>query len=284
MKYTACRLDAGAGLPQSAAEQGQDRRGVQHQRRFQQDGRYYGIRLLSPAGLNDGQEFYYLNVLVTVKAFSKKDLKNRVSEVIKMMTTKQITLKYCAYMQERAFLSTLPLAKLDSKLYQLGKRNVLTNTAASTYMFTAFEICDESGILMGTNEHNNSPVILDLFNQRKYKNSHMTIMGTTGSGKTMIEQCTATRMRRKHISTYLIAPLKDHEYARAAKAIGGQFIRISTSSPHCINVMEIRPVDNSANALLDEDTEEQSYLSMKIDNLLILWKQPPTVSVERKKF
>lgn len=60
-------------------------------------------------------------------------MKNRVSEVIKMMTTKQITLKYCAYMQERAFLSTLPLAKLDSKLYQLGKRNVLTNTAASTY-------------------------------------------------------------------------------------------------------------------------------------------------------
>ena len=41
-------------------------------------------------GLNDGQELFYLNVLVTVKAFSKKDLENRVNEVIKMMTAKQI--------------------------------------------------------------------------------------------------------------------------------------------------------------------------------------------------
>jgi len=235
-------------------------------------------------GLNDGQEFYYLNVLVTVKAFSKKDLENRVNEVVKMMTAKQITLKYCAYLQEQAFLSTLPLAKLSPKLYRLGKRNVLTNTAASTYMFTSFEICDESGILMGTNEHNNSLVILDLFNQRKYKNPHMAIMGTTGSGKTVIEQCMATRMRRKHVATYIIAPLKGHEYARAAKAIGGQFIRISTGSPHCINVMEIRPMDNSANQLLDGDMEEQSYLSMKIDNLLIFFSiiMPEMTNIEEQ--
>ena len=44
--------------------------------------------------------------------------------------------------------------------------------------------------------------------------------------------------------------------------MGGQFIRISTGSPHCINVMEIRPMDNSANRLLDGELEEQSYLSM----------------------
>ena len=179
-------------------------------------------------GLNDGQEFFYLNVLVTVKAFSRKDLENRVTEVIKMMTAKQITLKYCAYMQERAFLSTLPLAKLDPKLYGLGKRNVLTNTAASTYMFTSFEICDESGILLGTNEHNNSLVVLDLFNQKKYKNPHLTILGTTGSGKTHTLQCLATRMRRKHVATYVIAPLKGHEFVRATKAIGNIQIFIYT--------------------------------------------------------
>ena len=40
-------------------------------------------------GLNDGQELFYMNVLITVKAFSKKDLENRVNEVVKMMTAKQ---------------------------------------------------------------------------------------------------------------------------------------------------------------------------------------------------
>ena len=86
-------------------------------------------------GLNDGQEFYYLNVLITVKAFSKKDLENRVNEVIKMMTAKQITLKYCAYMQEKAFLSTLPLAKLDPKLYKLGTKRAHQHCRQYLYVY-----------------------------------------------------------------------------------------------------------------------------------------------------
>jgi len=223
-------------------------------------------------GLNDGQEFFYMNVLVTVKAFSKKDLDNRVNEVVKMMTAKQIALKHCAYMQEAAFLSTLPLAKLDQKLYTLGRRNILTNTAASTYMFTAFEICDDKGILIGTNEHNNSLVILDLFNAKKYKAPHMCIMGCTGSGKTYTLQTLATRMRRKHVKTYVICPIKGHEFKRVTDAIGGSFIRLSPGSPNCINILEIRKKDNSANELLDGEFEEQSYLSMKVDSLLIFFR------------
>ena len=189
-------------------------------------------------GLNDGQEFFYMNVLVTVKALNKKDLDNRVNEVVKMMIAKQITLRNCAYMQEAAYLSTLPLAKLDQKLYNLGRRNILTNTAASTYMFTAFEICDDKGILIGTNEHNNSLVILDNFNLRKYKAPHMVLMGCTGSGKTFTLQTIATRMRRKHVKTYVICPTKGHEMRRAAEAIGGSFIRLSPGSPNCINILK----------------------------------------------
>ena len=235
-------------------------------------------------GLNDGQEFYYMNVLVTVKAFSKKDLGNRVSDVVKMMTAKQIQLRTCTYMQEKAFLSTLPIARLDPHLYKLGKRNVLTNTAASTYMFTAFEICDDKGVLVGTNEHNNSLVILDLFNAKKYKNPHLTILGTTGSGKTYTLQTLATRMRRKHIKTYIIAPIKGHEMVRAARNIGGEFIRLSSGSPHCINVMEIRPMDHSTNNLLDGEMEQESYLSMKIDSLLIFFSiiMPEMTNIEEQ--
>ena len=222
-------------------------------------------------GLNDGQEFFYANVLITIKAFSKKDLENRVSEVQKLMTAKQIMLRTCSYMQEAAFVSTLPLARLDPKLYKLGRRNMLTNTAASTYMFTAFEICDDKGVLVGTNDHNNSLVILDLFNSRKYKNPHMTIMGTSGSGKSFTLQILATRLRRKHVHTYIIAPIKGHEFIRSTRSVGGQFIRLSPGSKHCINIMEIRPVDNRAAIMIDGEAEQQSYLSMKIDNLLIFF-------------
>jgi len=160
----------------------------------------------------------------------------------------------------------------------------LTNTAASTYMFTAFEICDDKGVLVGTNEHNNSLVILDLFNAKKYKNPHLTILGTTGSGKTYTLQTLATRMRRKHIKTYIIAPIKGHEMVRAARNIGGEFIRLSSGSPHCINVMEIRPMDHSTNDLLDGEMEQESYLSMKIDSLLIFFSiiMPEMTNIEEQ--
>ena len=235
-------------------------------------------------GLNDGQDFFYMNVIVTVKAFSKKDLDNRVMEVIKMMTSKQIALRNCAYLQEAAFLSTMPLAKLDAKLFNLGKRNILTNTAASTYMFTSFEICDDRGVLLGSNEHNNSLVVLDLFNSRKYKNANLTIMGTSGSGKSFTMQILATRLRLKQMQVFIIAPIKGHEFVRSTKAVGGQFIRISSGSPHCINAMEIRPMDNTANELLDGEMEQQSFLSMKIDSLLIFFSilMPEMPNVEEQ--
>lgn len=235
-------------------------------------------------GINDGQEFYYMSVLITVKAFSKRDLENRVTEVIKMMTAKQIVPKVASYMQEQAFLSTLPFTDLDASLYKLSRRNILTSTAASTYMFTSFEICDDTGILLGTNEHNNSLVVVDLFNSKKNKNANMTMLGTSGAGKTFTLQMIATRFRRKHIPTYIIAPLKGHEFARCATSIGGEFIRISPGSPNCINVMEIRPVDNKANELLDGAMEEQSMLSMKIDSLLIFFSilMPEITNVEEQ--
>lgn len=235
-------------------------------------------------GLNDGQDFFYMNVIVTVKAFNKKDLDNRVMEVVKMMTAKQIMLRNCAYLQEAAFLSTMPLAKLDAKLFKLGKRNILTNTAASTYMFTSFEICDDRGVLLGSNEHNNSLVVLDLFNSRKYKNANLTIMGTSGSGKSFTMQILATRLRLKQVQVFIIAPIKGHEFVRSTKAVGGQFIRISSGSPHCINAMEIRPMDNTANELLDGEMEQQSFLSMKIDSLLIFFSilMPEMTNVEEQ--
>jgi len=174
-------------------------------------------------------------------------------------------------MQEAAFLSTLPLAKLDQKLYKLGRRNILTSTAASTYMFTAFEICDDNGVLIGTNEHNNSLVILDNYNLKKYKAPHICLMGCTGSGKSFTLQTIASRLRRKHVKTYIICPTKGHEFRRKTDAIGGAFIRLSPGSAHCINIMAIPKRDNSVNELLDGENEEQSYLSLHIDFLLIVF-------------
>ena len=84
---------------------------------------------------------------------------------------------------------------------------------------------DENGILLGVNQHNNSLVIVDIFNSRTYKNANMVLLGTSGAGKTFTLQLVALRMRRKGTQVFIIAPLKGHEFLRACNNIGGEIGR-----------------------------------------------------------
>ncbi len=101
--------------------------------------------------------------------------------------------------------------------------------------------------------------------------ANIAILGTSGAGKSFTMQLMATRMRRKGIQVFIVAPLKGHEFHRACSNIGGEFIQISPASPNCINVMEIRKVDKSVDELLDGPGVEKSLLAAKIQRLHIFF-------------
>ena len=222
-------------------------------------------------GLAANEDFYYFSTLITVTAGSVKELNWRIAELKKLLVSQDLNASPCTFRQEDAFLSSLPLVSLEKHLYARSRRNMLTLGAASCYPFTSYELCDDTGILLGINKHNNSLVIADLFNSQIYKNANMAILGTSGSGKSFTLQLFALRLRRKNIQVFILAPLKGHEFYRAARNIGGEIIQISPSSPHCINVMEIRPVDTAAAELLDEAVIEKSLLTAKIQRLHIFF-------------
>ena len=235
-------------------------------------------------GLANNEDFYYMNIIVTVTARNKVELEWRVNEMKKLMISQDITLKPFNFHQEEAFKMTLPTLHTEKKLYEKSKRNVLTTGVASCYPFTSFEISDDNGILLGVNKHNNSLVIVDIFNSRKYKNANMAILGTSGAGKTFTMQLMALRMRRKNIQVFILAPLKGHEFHRACKNIGGEFIQISPASSNCINIMEIRKTDNTANELLDGTVIDKSHLAAKIQRLHIFFSLLiPDMSYEEKQ-
>ena len=148
---------------------------------------------------------------------------------------------------------------------------MLTSGAASCYPFTAYELSDDNGILLGVNKYNNSLVIVDIFNSAVYKNANISIAGTSGAGKSFLLQLMALRMRRKGIQVFIIAPLKGHEFLRACRNIGGDFIQISPASKNCINVMKIRKTDKSVDELLDGAPIEKSELAAKIQQLHIFF-------------
>ena len=235
-------------------------------------------------GISNNEDFYYMNLLVTITASSQEELQWRIQEMKKLLISQDMDLRSCYFLQERGFLSTLPLANLDKKLFQLSKRNVLTSGAASCYPFVSYSICDDNGILFGVNKHNSSLVIADIFDSKQYKNSNICILGCSGAGKTFTMQTMALRMRRKGIQVFILAPLKGHEFYRACKNVGGEFIQISPASRNCINIMEIRKVDNSVNELLDGPTMDASALASKIQKLHIFFSLLiPDMSHEEKQ-
>ena len=222
-------------------------------------------------GLGNNEDVYYLNLLVTVTAGSVDELEWKCAEMKKLLLSQDMNVQPCSFCEEQAFLSSLPLVSLEKHLFERSKRNVLTLGAASCYPYTSYEMCDDNGILLGVNKHNNSLIIVDIFDSNVYKNANIAILGTSGAGKSFTMQLMATRMRRKGIQVFIVAPLKGHEFHRACSNIGGEFIQISPASPNCINVMEIRKVDKSVDELLDGPGVEKSLLAAKIQRLHIFF-------------
>lgn len=235
-------------------------------------------------GLGNSEDFYYLNLLITITAPSVEELEWRESEMKKLLLSQDMDVCTCSFREEQAFLSSLPLVSLEKHLYERSKRNVLTTGAASCYPFTSFEMCDDNGILFGINKFNNSPVVIDIFNSKAYKNANFALCGTSGAGKTFLLLLMALRMRRKGIQVFMVAPLKGHEFHRACVNTGGAFISISPASKNCINVLEIRRIDKSVDELLDGPSVERSELAAKIQRLHIFFSLLiPDMSHEEKQ-
>jgi len=222
-------------------------------------------------GIANNEDFYYCNILITITGATKDVLDWRVREMQKKMISQDMAVQMCTFRMEDAFLSSLPLAHIEKSLHKWSRRNMLTSGVASCYPLTSFEMCDDNGILLGVNKHNQSLIMVDIFNSRVYKNANMAILGTSGAGKSFTLQLMATRMRRKGIQVFILAPLKGHEFYRTCNTIGGSFIQVSPSSKHCINVMEIRPEDTAATELIDEIVIEKSLLASKIQRLHIFF-------------
>lgn len=220
-------------------------------------------------GLAGSEDLLYITTIITIMAPTLEDLEFKKKDVTDMLKSSDMEASNCNFYQEQAFNSVMPINKLDKSIERKAKRNLLTSDAASTYIFTAFEMCDDNGILLGVNEYNSSLCIIDIFNSRIYKNANMCILGTSGSGKTFTEQLMALRMRMRGIQVFILAPLKGHEFRRACVNIGGSYIKIAPGSPHCINIMEIRIPDKSSDELIEGENSltDDSLLSRKMQQL-----------------
>ena len=205
----------------------------------------------------EGEEFFYMNTLIEVTAYDPETLEQRVKQVQNRCAAMNMTIRRADYCHEQCFMSMLPLCRLDPDIDKRSRRNILTQGAAAAFPFSSFELCDEKGILLGLNLHNNSIVILDNFNFDIYSSGNMAIFGMTGAGKTYTILLMAMRLLMIGVQVFVIAPEKGFEYRGPCEALGGQYIKLARGSTDCINIMEIR------RTTMDIDDNLQGHESRK---------------------
>ena len=221
-------------------------------------------------GLNNGDTFVEMAIMITVTGETPEAVDTKLDYLNDKAIQSGIRLRPCTFDEERAFLSSLPLGRFDSLLFDKAKRNVLATDAGSTYPFTTLEINDDNGVLVGDDTKTGSLVILDLFNEERFINYNVFIQGASGAGKTYAELLLALRMRIMHIPVFVLLPEKEEEGRRLCTVIGGQYIQLAPGSPSRINIMEIFPMDMEARrraAMINGEHEDSSFLSEKITAL-----------------
>ena len=78
--------------------------------------------------------------------------------------------------------------------------------------------------------------------------------------------------------------MKGHEFLRACRNIGGEYISISPGSRQCINIMQIRKQDLRSNEIIDGVANDNSILARKIQQLHIFFSLLiPDISHEERQ-
>ena len=206
----------------------------------------------------NGEELYFLYIYLSMYSTDKKELEYNLDKIEGILQSKGIQTRRSYFRQEQLFLSCLPLFENNIDLKKIGKRNILTKSLIGTYPFISSSVFEEEGVYFGNNIYNNSLVLIDRYNTKKYKNANMCIFGTSGAGKSFYTKLLILRNSLLNIEQYIIDP--EREYIHLGLKLNGAIIKIGPTSNNYINIFDIRKESIEEN--------EHGYLATKIGKLI----------------
>lgn len=230
-------------------------------------GRAANARYIKNAIDANEEELYDVCIIFTLRADSLKLLRSQQRRFLKKMRSFHLSFEDCYKRTPAFYKSTLPFTFVDKTIFNANKRNYLTSSLAALYCFTAYESFDPLGVVLGLNNKTGTLSAINNFGKR-YVNPHISIVGTSGAGKTYLEQLIGSRKRLSGEQIMFILPVKGHEYRAAVESLGGTYISLRPGGIHRINICEIRP-----EVYAGEDEEEQPSLMSKKVVSLITWIQ-----------
>ena len=114
-------------------------------------------------------------------------------------------------------------------------RTLTTESLAVFIPFRVQEISDENGIYYGQNVISKNMIIAD---RRKLLNGNSFILGVSGSGKSFTGKNEITNLMLSSDADIIVID-PEREYSPLVRAMGGEVIEISATSPNHINAMDM---------------------------------------------
>ena len=114
-------------------------------------------------------------------------------------------------------------------------RTLTTESLAVLMPFRVQEIADENGIYYGQNVISKNMIVAD---RRKLLNGNSFILGVSGSGKSFTAKNEITNLMLSTDADIIVVD-PEREYSPLVKALGGETIEISATSPNHINAMDM---------------------------------------------
>ncbi len=210
-------------------------------------------RMLQAQLVRGAERFYEFAFYITIPAPSLEELNYLTKQVESTLGSLMIVARHATLDMENGFITTAPFGMDRLSI----TRNMDTSSLATTFPLTSAELSGDKGVLYGINSKNESFIIFDRFS---LENSNMTVIASSGSGKSFFVKLEALRSLMLGTEVIVIDP--ESEYKSLAKAVGGEFISFSFNSPSKINPFDLAQVYE----------EGENQLGLKVLSLHSLFK------------
>ena len=200
------------------------------------------------------ERMFLLSFIVVNTAGSRQQLDNNVFQAASIAQKYNCQLTRLDFRQEEGLMSSLPLGLNQIEI----QRGLTTSSVAIFIPFTTQELFQDGkeALYCGLNALSNNLIMVD---RKRLKNPNGLILGTPGSGKSFAA-------KREIANVFLVTDDDiiicdpEAEYGPLVERLHGQVIKISPTSPHYIN-----PMDLNLNY-----SDDENPLSLKSDFILSL--------------
>ena len=200
------------------------------------------------------ERMFLLTFIVVNTAGSRQQLDNNVFQAVSIAQKYNCQLTRLDFRQEEGLMSSLPLGLNQIEI----QRGLTTSSVAIFIPFTTQELFQDGkeALYCGLNALSNNLIMVD---RKRLKNPNGLILGTPGSGKSFAA-------KREIANVFLVTDDDiiicdpEAEYGPLVERLHGQVIKISPTSPHYIN-----PMDLNLNY-----SDDENPLSLKSDFILSL--------------